>query len=91
MIFVGVNKMRHTFFLKAPRWVEGGGSVPTSSSRDNIARVNHRIRGIVRFGGQYSVIVLSLKGASNETHFTFLFFLIFFFGFCFNLVFIYFL
>jgi len=41
-----------------------GVIVPTSSSLGSIARVNHRIRGIVRFGGWCSVTVLSLKDAS---------------------------
>jgi len=39
-------------------------NVPTSSSRNSIVRVNHRIRGIVHFGVRCSVTVLSLKNAS---------------------------
>jgi len=38
--------------------------VPTSSPLDSIARVNHRIWGIVRFGGRCSVTTLSWKAAS---------------------------
>ena len=36
----------------------------TSSLRDSIAKVNHRIRDIVRFEGRGSITVLSLKGAA---------------------------
>jgi len=38
--------------------------VPILSRRDNIAKINHRIRGIDWFGDQCSVTVLFLKDTS---------------------------
>ena len=50
---------------KEPLRPHGGCHCSDLKSLENIARVNHCIWGIVRFGSRCSVTVLSLKGASK--------------------------